>query len=116
MAKECLSRVDRGLEVISMSKQTKMLMAQYYWISFRAEWHSIIGSFPEVDCLHWPQPDFILCHSCRKVNPYVVCGFLQIIYLHLFCCTAVWSLGIGSITQVLEVSVIGGTYTYPEGC
>ena len=30
--------MDRGLEVISMSKQTKMLMAQYYWFSFPTGW------------------------------------------------------------------------------
>ena len=31
--------------------------------------------------------------------------------------TAVWVSGIGSRTpRFLEVSVIGGTYAYPEGC
>ena len=37
--------------------------------------------------------------------------------LTLRCCTAIWASGFGSVTQVLEVSVIGGgTYACPVGC
>ena len=49
-AKKMLSRMDHGLEVTSMSKQTKMLMAQYYWFSFSTDWQHY-GLLSEVDCL-----------------------------------------------------------------
>ena len=44
-SKKMLSRMDSSLEVISMSKQTKMLMAQCRWFSFPTDWHSIMGPF-----------------------------------------------------------------------
>ena len=76
---------------------------------------TVICLLSEVDCLHWPQPDFFFAIPVVKVTPYAVCGFLLIICLH-FLLQFVWASGIGSVTQVSEVSVIGGTYAYQEGC
>ena len=96
------SHMDQGLEVISIFKQTKTLMAfpslmaKYYWL------------FPEADCLRWLQTQFFIVISCHRV--YSLCVSLWVLAdcLPAFF-TAVWMSGIGSRKpRFLKVSVIGG--------
>ena len=97
---------------ISMSNQIKMLMALYYWITSLTDWHSIVGplrsrlpSLTQLDFFFGlPVADLLLVRSAGSCEL-----FAYTLLLH--CCV-----GFGSVTQVLEVSVIGETYAYPVGC
>ena len=94
-----------------MSNQTKMLMDLCYGISFPTDWHSIMGPFRS----RLPSLNSSLAFLSQT---YSWCG-LRVLVNYLLtpcCCTVVWASGFGSVTQVLEVSVIGGTYAYPVGC
>ena len=66
--------------------------------------------------LRWLQPQFFKAVPVIEFTPYAV-YFASSFGLHaciFYCC-----MGVGdwlSETQVLEVSVIGETFAYPEGC